>query len=1394
MTGNETAVVASGNEPDLKLRSYQQEMLEASLRRNVIVAMDTGSGKTHIAIARILVELERSDPSKLIWFMTPSVALSEQQCEALLPYLSAYQVLSLMGKDGVDKWTDQRLWDAVLTNVRVVVGTPQVLADALTHGFVRMSRLALLVFDEAHRCLKKSPMNVIMQQFYHPSKSRAEAVPHILGLTASPVMSAKQGDLETVEANLNAITATPKHERHELNRYVYPPLVQTIIFEASESFGEVEKPSASPLCEALSIAVERYDFESDPYILEFREHGDEWSQKQVQKALQKRKTVCSETLRVLLRKSTTLYEQLGPAAAEWYITSNIRRSRAGVYNDTALLDIASKERHHLQHLYNDISKAAVVNRQPAGAAAMSDKLVKLISLLAQQASPTQRGIIFVEQRATVSALVHVLRNGAHIAANYDVAGFVGTSSFAGGKASIADLAEEKEQRQDLDDFRTGAKNLMVSTNVLEEGIDVAACNLVICFDLPKTLVSFVQRRGRARQKNSKYCLFIAESDWKTDPLKWQNQETKMKQTYMDELRQQDPVLSEDEGALKTRIYRVASTGALLTLENAKSHLYHFAAVSTSQASNYTDVRPEFHVDYELSENDTDEKGLPKKLWTASVTLPSFVHPGLRTASCREVWPTADAAIKDAAFEAYVALHKAGLLNDNLLPLIKDYGPEPGQEHVDQPSLVSVAERQSSWTRWLKTGAVVQWYATTVTIAASENRCISYEMIIPAPLAQRETFTLYWNEQISYTAALQPTCPVMLVGSNEMETLRHYTSVVLGAVYGSRMATGKDDFVVLLRPEHISRDDMQTRLNDVSGCTPASEYFARDHLESECGLVRNKDHGSRAFLSRRILSHGLASHDAAYGVVVTAFPKRRDFLHSVPERQDVNTAYTTEQTFDIGDCTVDNLPGPDALFAAFVPSIIHRIDVQLLARDLQTTILRDVGITDTAIIIEAISAPSAGEKADYNRLEYLGDTILKLHATGQVMAQHPTWPEGYLSMEKSRIVSNNTLAKAALKAGLDKYILTQTFTGSKWRPTYISDVLTTDLNSTRKMSSKTLADVVEALIGAAFVDGGLQKAYQCIATLLPNETWYSEIAISTTLTSDLIPCTHNSLGLLERLIGHHFSRPTLLVEAITHASLPSQRTGMSYERLEFFGDAVLDFLIKSKLHAHPRALEHWQMHGMHEALVNGIYLGYRCMDYGIEQDKFVPVDTGGGRLHAERSVKISHLHDYVRASGQLIVAKQQSIGAYERLGRLVEGALDAGEEYPWPDLYAMNPQKFFSDLVESVIGALYIDTEGDLAVCEAFVERLGILKHLRTMLDGRMKIMSPKERLGVAAGDRTVRYVTVAADGEDESRNIFSCAVNVGGQEVAMVDRCTNKAEAEGRAALEAVRALQVKLG
>lgn len=49
---------------------------------------------------------------------------------------------------------------------------------------------------------------------------------------------------------------------------------------------------------------------------------------------------------------------------------------------------------------------------------------------------------------------------------------------------------------------------MFATDVAEEGIHVPNCSCVIRFDLPKTVRSYVQSRGRARQNGSRYVLMI----------------------------------------------------------------------------------------------------------------------------------------------------------------------------------------------------------------------------------------------------------------------------------------------------------------------------------------------------------------------------------------------------------------------------------------------------------------------------------------------------------------------------------------------------------------------------------------------------------------------------------------------------------------------------------------------------------------------------------------------------------------------------------------------------------------------------------------------------------------------------------------------------------------------
>jgi ERCC4-related helicase len=85
---------------------------------------------------------------QLVWFLAPTVDLCIQQHAVIEAEIPAVQVKLLQGNDGVDKWTDQKLWDIVLLNVRVVVSTTQILLDALTHGFVKLDIVSLLVFDE----------------------------------------------------------------------------------------------------------------------------------------------------------------------------------------------------------------------------------------------------------------------------------------------------------------------------------------------------------------------------------------------------------------------------------------------------------------------------------------------------------------------------------------------------------------------------------------------------------------------------------------------------------------------------------------------------------------------------------------------------------------------------------------------------------------------------------------------------------------------------------------------------------------------------------------------------------------------------------------------------------------------------------------------------------------------------------------------------------------------------------------------------------------------------------------------------------------------------------------------------------------------------------------------
>lgn len=127
----------------------------------------------------------------------------------------------------------------------------------------------------------------------------------------------------------------------------------------------------------------------------------------------------------------------------------------------------------------------------------SSKVDTLLGFLEQEDPDVFTGLVFVKTRAEVAVLSYILANHSSTR-KFAIGTFVGTSSSASRKHSIHDLADAKSQKSTLQDLREGRKNLVVTTNALEEGIDVIACNVVLCFDMPRTLISFIQRRSVPR--------------------------------------------------------------------------------------------------------------------------------------------------------------------------------------------------------------------------------------------------------------------------------------------------------------------------------------------------------------------------------------------------------------------------------------------------------------------------------------------------------------------------------------------------------------------------------------------------------------------------------------------------------------------------------------------------------------------------------------------------------------------------------------------------------------------------------------------------------------------------------------------------------------------------------
>ncbi|KAB8231272.1 putative RNA helicase/RNAse III [Aspergillus alliaceus] len=1378
MTLKNDQKLQSKNDLYYRPRGYQYEMFEASLKQNIIVAMDTGTGKTQVALLRIAYELEGGS-CKLTWFLTPTVALCLQQYEVIRSHLPAVKACTITGLDKVERWKSQDIWDALLKDKHVVVSTHAVLFEALTHGFVRMSQLGLLIFDEAHHCMRRHPANMIMFDFYHPTMKEhgGDSVPRILGLTASPVVRSKSQDLRTLESNLDSVCKTPQVYKQELTMYTHRPELLKLVYNPID----IDMTSGSRALQALLHAWESIDGDGDPDAILYS--GSNCHTNGGLKTLMRRKSICNEQIERFVTRSRHIFEELGEWAADYYICTSIEQLRTAISDRSLTLEWEDEERVFLSNFLSRIpirevqAKLADVDDFP-----MSPKLEVLIKFLAKFNDPEFSGLIFVQQRVTVSVLAQLLSFHPQTKNRFRCAAYVGMAGNNGRQDMVGEWHNPKKQRGTLNDFRSGRKNLIVTTSVLEEGIDVTACSVVVCFDKPANLKSYVQRRGRARQRKSTYAIMFSTADENCDLPKWQMLEQAMVKAYQDEERHIREAQAQEDIDMDENIPEriiVEATGAVITPDSVVSHLYHFCAVLPEER--YVDNRPEFSFE-------KDKLGLIK----GTVILPSCVHPKVRRIEGKLWWKTERAAVKESAFQAYRALYEFGLLNNHLLPLTNN--PEFKPNDVSTlPSVVEVSEQHDPWAEWACSWDCPDIHQMRIGLESNGHPTdgLCMKMIAPTFLPPLAPMTLFWDRETTLTLSFDVPERIPTMAADCVKNMRAITALYLQAPR-SRQLPDQHDFVTLFGPD-LPSTELADWLILNAGHEPGLEVYSKGVMPAAMGIVRDLSRYNAPFFCQKWIVSKAGPVELECGPI----PRRRNFLHPLTlENGQCDATVETEAVaakvhmVAADRCIISKFPVSVAMFGLFIPLIVDRLESTLLATRLSATILCDVGFRNIQHVVTAITAPSAQGETNYQRYEFLGDSILKFTVSCQLFFENFNWPEGFLTEGRTAIVQNPRLTRAALDVGLDAFIVSKVLTPRRWTAPLISTRLTA-APSKRQMSSKVLADVVEALIGAAYLDGGHAKAQACMHCFLPEVNRQPLDIAAMTASSDAEPQTvhHVIDNNLQKYLGYRFKNKEILIEALTHPSCQHDQSTQSYQRLEFLGDAILDMVIVPIIFQYSNKISPGEMTLIKHAVVNANLLAFFCMEFSIGQRNTKVEQTPDGRFAIKSETESVELWGFMRFNSlDLQTSREAALKRHSALRNTILSSLYNAPNYPWQPLSQLYADKFFSDIVESVLGAIFVDSGGDLSACERFIERIGLLAYVKRVLLEGVNVTHPRsiaQRL--SKGDAMFALKRVP---DEKGGATYQCTVTMNSVQIILVEGCLCGEEAEVRAAYETIELLQ----
>jgi len=473
----------------LERRRYQLQLAEAAGDAHTLVCLPTGLGKTTVSLLVTARRLHEAGGTALL--LAPTKPLVQQHAEFYREALSIPNDEIVVFTGEVPPDDRAAVWD----DARVVIATPQVVENDLVGNRISVQNVTHLTFDECHRGTGDYAYVYIAERYHADA-----ADPLVTGMSASP--GGDTDEIETVCENLGLRNVEVMTETDaDVDEYTHDTDVRwervTLpdpVLEIRDALNEVITDRLESLKE-LGVTNKTSPDLSQRDLNRMRGQLKQMMDNDQSDGY----TGMSTHAEVMkLRRAVELVETQSVESVRRYFERQreaARSSGASKASQRMVADprvrTAMRKAESFDGLHPKFSKARILLAETLGI------------------QGGDRAILFTESRDTAEALVEFLD------ASFDVHKFVGQGDKEG-----SDGMTQTQQQETLEDFRDGAFEVLVSTSVAEEGLDVPEVDLVCFYEPVPTAIRSIQRKGRTgRQAEGQVVVLMAE-DTRDEAFFW----------------------------------------------------------------------------------------------------------------------------------------------------------------------------------------------------------------------------------------------------------------------------------------------------------------------------------------------------------------------------------------------------------------------------------------------------------------------------------------------------------------------------------------------------------------------------------------------------------------------------------------------------------------------------------------------------------------------------------------------------------------------------------------------------------------------------------------------------------------------------------------------------------